>query len=457
MSETGFLVFNVTFALTLELLYGACLALFLGPFLSRRRTGVLVLAAYLVLRLLWDGAAIPQGMFGVLLVGLPVLGARGLGLDRGMAFLLALLYWNVRTVSGLMCQSLFHLLEQGLPPPPAVPEAIYLRSAGLLTVFLLSHTALLALMLCFLQKQLRRRPMTLHRRELCYLSLVPTAGILFGQVISRLLQEFQDGVYLQLYQRHPAFLAVIPVLALLFYAGTYLSVRLQQGLTALREEQAAHAAELRQVQALRTRIHEAEAFYGQLRGLKHQLRGHLSNLRGLAHQGAYDRLEDYLTRMDESLGGGDWAAQTGDPVTDMIVGDAERRCLEAGVRFQADFRFPGDGGYDAFDLGIILQNLLENALEACGKVPEGERYLTLTGRRRGRFFLLEVKNPYAGQVVFGPDGLPLTTKTEDAPLHGLGLTNARREAEKYTGQLELRAEGQVFTATVLLQERSQNI
>lgn len=260
MSETGFLVFNVTFALTLELLYGACLALFLGPFLPRRRTGVLVLAAYLVLRLLWDGAAIPQGMFGVLLVGLPVLGARGLGLDRG-----------------------------------------------------------------------------------------------------------------------------------------------------------------------------------------------------LAHQGAYDRLEDYLTKMDESLGGGDWAAQTGDPVTDMIVGDAERRCLEAGVRFQADFRFPGDGGYDAFDLGIILQNLLENALEACGKVPEGERYLTLTGRRRGRFFLLEVKNPYAGQVVFGPDGLPLTTKTEDAPLHGLGLTNARREAEKYTGQLELRAEGQVFTATVLLQERSQNV
>jgi len=48
---------------------------------------------------------------------------------------------------------------------------------------------------------------------------VPTTGILFGQVLSRLLVEFKDGILLQLYERHPAFLAVIPVLALLFYAG----------------------------------------------------------------------------------------------------------------------------------------------------------------------------------------------------------------------------------------------
>ena len=34
-----------------------------------------------------------------------------------------------------------------------------------------------------------------------------------------ILVEFKDGVLLQLYERHPAFLAVIPVLALLFYAG----------------------------------------------------------------------------------------------------------------------------------------------------------------------------------------------------------------------------------------------
>ena len=56
-------------------------------------------------------------------------------------------------------------------------------------------------------------------------------------------------------------------------------------------------------------------------------------------------------------------------------------------------------------------------------------------------------------VVFGQDGLPATTKQEDASMHGIGLANVRREAGKYFGELELNAEQQIFSAAVLLQER----
>ena len=105
-------------------------------------------------------------------------------------------------------------------------------------------------------------------------------------------------------------------------------------------------------------------------------------------------------------------------------------------------------------MGIVLQNLLQNAVEACGKVEEGARFITLTGKKTGRFFLIEVKNSFTGQVVFGQDGLPVTTKREDVPMHGIGLASVRREAEKYMGELELKAVQREFSATVLLQERS---
>ena len=105
-------------------------------------------------------------------------------------------------------------------------------------------------------------------------------------------------------------------------------------------------------------------------------------------------------------------------------------------------------------MGIILQNLLQNAVEACGKVSEGERFILLSGKRKGRFFLIEVRNSFAGEVVFRQDGLPVTTKQEDIPMHGIGLANVRREAEKYMGELELKTNRQEFSATVLLQERS---
>lgn len=88
-------------------------------------------------------------------------------------------------------------------------------------------------------------------------------------------------------------------------------------------------------------------------------------------------------------------------------------------------------------------------------MAEGERFITLTGAGRGRFFLIEVENSFAGQMAFGPDGLPVTTKTEDASMHGIGLASVRREAEKYIGELELKADQGRFSAAVLLQERSR--
>ena len=457
MSETGFRIFNQAFSAGAELTYAALLTAFFRPFVpqDKRRCGLLlVFFVYILFEIVCNRAALPQGSFGLILMAMLLAVSKWIGLEKPSVFLLTLLYFNARISSGLMVQSLYFIVERSVPYRLEPPEAVFLRAALLVVLFLLSHASMLAVMLYALQHQMRKQRMTLHRRELCYLALVPTAGILFGQVISRLLVEFKDGVLLQLYERHPAFLAVVPVLALLFYAGAWLTIAFQQGMAALREEQATHYMEYQQTQAIRARIHEAEQFYTRIRGLKHEMRGHLTNIKGLAQSGEYASLEDYIAKMDESMSGFELTLQTGNPVTDVIVNDIRRRSLDLGIRFQVEFHYPDPGAYDAFDVGIILQNLLQNAVEACGKVGEGERFIVLTGKRKGRFFLIEVKNSFAGEVVFGQDGLPVTTKQEDAPMHGIGLANVRREAEKYMGELELKAVQQEFSATVLLQERS---
>ena len=457
MSETGFRIFNSVFSAGAELIYAVLLTAFFQPFVpqdKQRRRLLLVFFAYILFEIVCNRAALPQGSFGLILMAILLVVSKWIGLEKPSVFLLTLLYFNARISSGLMVQSLYFIVERSVPYRLDPPEAVFLRAALLVMLFLLSHASMLAVMLYALQLQMRKQKMTLHRRELCYLSLVPTAGILFGQVISRLLVEFKDGVLLQLYERHPAFLAVIPVLALLFYAGVYLTIAFQQGMGALREEQATHYMEYQQTQAIRARIHEAEQFYARIRGLKHEMRGHLTNIKGLAGRGEYASLEDYISKMDESISGFELTLQTGNPVTDVIVNDTRRRSLDLDIRFQADFHYPEPGAYDAFDVGIILQNLLQNALEACEKVSEGERFIVLTGKRKGRFFLIGVKNSFVGEVIFGQDGLPVTTKQEDAPMHGIGLANVRREAEKYMGELELKAVQQEFSATVLLQERS---
>ena len=457
MSETGFRIFNSVFSAGAELTYAVLLTAFFKPFIPSQgrkwRKLFLVFSVYILFEIVCNRAALPQGSFGLILTALLLAVSKWIDLEKPFVFLLTLLYFNARISSGLMVQSLYFIIERTLPFQLEPPEAVFLRAASLVTLFLVSHAAMLAVMLYALQRQMRKQRMALHRRELCYLSLVPTAGILFGQVISRLLVEFKDGVLLQLYERHPAFLAVIPVLALLFYAGAYLTIAFQQGMAALREEQANYFVERQQTQAIRARIHEAEQFYTRIRQLKHEMRGHMTNIKVLAGRGEYTSLEDYIARMDENISDFELTLQTGNPVTDVIVNDTRRRSLDLGIRFQVDFHYRSPG-FDAFDVGIILQNLLQNAVEACEKVNEGERFIVLTGKRKGRFFLIEVKNSFVGEVVFGRDGLPATTKKEDIPMHGIGLSNVRRETEKYMGELELKTNQREFSATVLLQERS---
>ena len=459
MSESGFQLFAGVYPVAEEFLYAACLALFFRLFLpeqGRWRGLLLIIAADLLAFLFCNWVTVPQGTFSLLLTALMLaLSLSGaLVLEKRAVFLLALLYWNVKNSSALIVVSLDTVATQLWIAPANDPAVIYLRTAVLLTLLLLSHAVLLSAMLYVLRRRLLKRPLPLDIRELCYLSLIPAAGILFGQIIASLLFEIKDGVLLQLYERHPAFLALVPVLALLLSAGTWLTIAFQQGMAALREEQAVHYTEYQQTQAIRARIHEAERFYTRIRQLKHEMRGHLTNIKGLAQSGEYASLEDYIARMDESMSGFELTLQTGNPVTDVIVNDTRRRSHDLGVRFQADFHYPEPGAYDAFDVGVILQNLLQNALEACGKVGEGERFIVLTGTKKGRFFLIEVKNSFTGEVVFGQDGLPVTTKKEDIPMHGLGLSNVRREAEKYMGELELKTDRREFSATVLLQERS---
>ena len=492
MSEAGFQIFHQAYAVGAELLYAVCLALFLCPFVGERehrwKKGAAVFCVYLSTSLFLSRIAAPQGSFILVLLLFLTAASNALELGKHMAFLLGLLYWNAKISSGLMAESLFFIGEELVPAPTEPPEAVYLRTTVLLTLLLLSHLVLFIIMLYALLRRIKRRmpggtfspergsgspfPDMSERNSngrfsdvpgqflpsglpgLCYMSLIPAAGILFGQMIAGLLYEIKDGQLLQLYERHPVFLAVVPLLALLFYMGGYLTILFQQEMAALREEQAAAFVERRQVQAIRARIQEAEQFYSQIRRIRHETRGHLNNIKGMLHSGEYACAEDYIFRMDESMGGFELTLCTGNPVTDVIINDKRQQCEDQGIPFRTDFHYPDSGSFDAFDVGIVLQNLLQNALEACEKISEGERFISLAGRRKGRFLLIEVKNSFAGDLVFGADGLPVTDKKTDVSMHGIGLSNVRRIAEKYMGEMEVCPENQVFRVTVMVQEKS---
>ncbi len=100
-------------------------------------------------------------------------------------------------------------------------------------------------------------------------------------------------------------------------------------------------------------------------------------------------------------------------------------------------------------------------LEACGKMRQGDRYIIISSRQKRKFFLIEVRNPFEGEIIMDADtNLPISTKEKEpfgrqGSMHGIGLSNVKREAEKYMGDVDIRVKKNEFSVTVMLQERRQ--
>ena len=110
-----------------------------------------------------------------------------------------------------------------------------------------------------------------------------------------------------------------------------------------------------------------------------------------------------------------------------------------------------------FDLGIILNNLLDNAIEACEKLESGKGFIRITLKRKKQFLLLEVENSFDGDIpIRKGSSFPATTKQSVLPdivtEHVIGLENVRDVAGRYFGGVNIKVKGDIFHVTVMLQQ-----
>lgn len=85
--------------------------------------------------------------------------------------------------------------------------------------------------------------------------------------------------------------------------------------------------------------------------------------------------------------------------------------------------------FEPADLTVLLANLLDNAIEACGECPPDSRIITVQALLEESFFL-SVCN--TSQPVTITNDTISTTKP-DPKLHGFGLSNAKAILDKYHG------------------------
>lgn len=329
-------------------------------------------------------------------------------------------------------------------------EGMLLRIMWVYALTAALRVVLTGTLIWFIAGRIRRCMWRLRTRELLTLLILPVAGVLFGRMVLRVQLLVGENFYFSLYEEFPVYLWVVPFLASLFYAGIWASIGSYSKMLALEEERRQRFVEQKQYEAFGLRVAESRRLMAQAQGIRHELRGHMMVLDGLLANGNYAGAKSYLGQMKEELAQSVPSVSTGNELMDVIVADAAARAKKSGAGFTVDFCTGELPDGFAYDLGVILSNLLTNALEACAK--EENAWVALCGGWQKKFFVLEVKNACSHAVVFDKkSGLPQTDKG-DTDMHGIGLKNVAALTKKYFGSMELSVEQEIFYAAVMLQE-----
>ena len=462
MSEAGFILV-VDIAVRIEtLLYAVCMAAFFYPFMagkkeqrkSKIKKVLMVFLIYTVMYFVNMAASVYGWLCMIIVIILLMAASKFLDMNREFTFFLGVIFFCIRNLSALIMRSISYFLDKYLEHKAVSVENVFRNAAWNYVFVVVLQLILFSIMLYAVAGLLKKKTMKLHIKELCYLLLIPITGILFVNIIFNILLIVNENLVFQLYEQFPVFLGIVPVVAALFYAGILITIVSYQKMIGLQEEKEKYFVEQQQVHAIQERMEEVEQFYHGIRQMKHEMKNHMTNIKGLVRNGSYGDIEQYIDHMDESMNVFEITIKTGNTVTDVIVNDKQKAAEKQGIQFQSEFSYPKSDGYNAYDMGVIINNLLQNALEACEKMAEGKRYIYLSGRQKKKFYLINVKNSFEGEVTFDTKtNLPLSTKGRDTALHGIGLSNVKREADKYMGDVDIRARKNEFSVAVLLQER----
>ena len=158
--------------------------------------------------------------------------------------------------------------------------------------------------------------------------------------------------------------------------------------------------------------------------------------------------------LDDGIGtDADEISHTGNIVVDSLVNHKYALAQKDGIQFEARVFIPSVLPFQSGHLAIIFGNLLENALEACRKLPQEQRYIILEATYIKEMLQICIKNGSPGKLKKDSSGRYLTTK-KDTGCHGIGLASVEQALADYDGELFTQYENGEFQASAVLYSNS---
>lgn len=182
----------------------------------------------------------------------------------------------------------------------------------------------------------------------------------------------------------------------------------------------------------------------------HDFHHHLQAILGLAEQAGNQKTKEYIHSLLDISYRDVRMCSCGNDIIDAVINCSAAEAARSQIDFQYNVELSSSlSQISPIDLCAVLGNQVENALDACKKIPDSQRrFIQVSIRQNKSFVVIQVINS-AYRNPFTADGRLVTNK-EDPEFHGLGLKSIQDTVDKYNGYLTNSYEDHTFHSEALL-------
>ena len=168
----------------------------------------------------------------------------------------------------------------------------------------------------------------------------------------------------------------------------------------------------------------------QVSRLRHDMANHLHTMDVLDYAGMRSYLRELLAS----------PAMTGNlrvcdnDIVNAVITSKTASLEEGGIKTEIRADIRGELAVSDIDLCALFANALDNAIEACAKLPRERRFIRLRAASDKGLLMLRLENAAADAP--RQEGGRIVTSKRDRASHGFGLASIRDIIEKYDGTME---------------------
>ncbi len=186
----------------------------------------------------------------------------------------------------------------------------------------------------------------------------------------------------------------------------------------------------------------------KVRSMYHDMKNHLLVLQRhiLQRQINSPETAEMVEKLQSQVAMYEDYVHTGNDILDIILKEKSELAREKSIAFSVTSDLNGVDFIEPLDISTIFSNALDNAIEASEKLPEEQRAILVKAGKMQNFFSVLIEN----NCLQNSENTNIRTTKSDDFLHGFGISNMRKAAEKYGGQLTTKYEKGTFTLKILI-------